>query len=293
MGEFELIEKYFTRGPARDDVLLGIGDDAALVDAGTADSVACVLASVSIENAGAREPDAGLLAHDLVCAAFNRLASRGIAPAWFTLALCLPKAQAHWLEAFSRALFAAASPCGAALIGGDTTRGPLAATLVAHGTLPVSMGAKPPAAGSAVYMTGEIGRRWPATGRPAGANESLPRRSILPRVDAGTTAFAHVSAAADIRPSLAATLNGMLEPFELGAELEASALPVAEASAKLARGRDGARLLAETAADFELCFVVAPDREPAFRRAMETLPTPCTRIGVVSKQPGVRIARDG
>jgi thiamine-monophosphate kinase len=288
VGEFELIEKFFAQESGRDDVLLGIGDDAALIDAGTSRSVACALASVNGGGAGAPQSDAGVLAHELVCTAFNHLASRGVSPAWFTLALCLPDPREDWLETFSRALFAAAAPCGAALIGGDTARGPLAATLVAHGTLPVSTAAKPPAAGDAVYMTGKIGCRRPLQGAAAAADERISRL-VPPRVDAGVAAAAHVSAAADIRRSLAATLSDLLEPFGLGARVDASALPVAEASAELARRPGGAKLLAETAADPELCFIVTPEREPGFCRAMDVLSTPCTRIGVVSRDAGVRI----
>jgi len=272
-------------------VLLGVGDDAALVDVGTANSVVCALASASIEDTDGPEIDAGLIAHDLVCAAFNRLAARGVAPAWLTLALCLPKSQAAWVEKFSQALFTAASPYGATLIGGDTTRGPLTATLVAHGTTTSSVKAKRPipAAGDAIYVTGAIGRRLSARSGAAPGNQRLVQETIPPRVEAGLTASAHVSAAADIRLSLAATLNDLLDPFELGAELEAAALPVTDAAADLVGRKGGAKLLVETTADPELCFVITPDREQAFCRDMGMLSTPCTRIGAVSTNHGVQV----
>lgn len=291
VGEFDLIERYFARGPSRDDVLIGIGDDAALVDAGAGHRVMCAIAARGTADAGTPAPEACELANYLVCAAFNRLASRGIAPAWYTLALCLPRPLDEWLERFSGTLFAAASPCGAALVGGDTTRGPLAATLVAHGVIgdAPSPDLPLPMAGSAVYMTGEIGRRWPATPKGSTPEGRTPHRLVPPRVDAGIRAFAHASAAADIRLSLASTLRDILDPFELGVRLQPSALPVAAESARLIRRPGGAKLLAETAADYELCFIVVPAREPGFRRAMQALSTPCARIGVVTNKSGVRI----
>lgn len=291
VGEFELIDRFFTRGPRRDDVRLGIGDDAALVDPGGAGSVVFALASASAENAGETETDATALAHDLVCTAFNRLAARGVAPAWSTLALSLPEPREDWIQNFSNALFATASPCGAVLIGGDTTRGPLTATLVAHGATREPTEDRPPApkAGNAVYMTGALGRQWTVSAGTAPAEKPVSRQSVLPRVDAGIAAWDHVSAAAAIDASLAATLNDLLEPFGLGAEVEGPALPVAEGCADIVRRRGGVKLLAETAADPELCFIVAPERAPAFCRAMETTETPYTRIGAVAAAPGIRI----
>lgn len=290
MGEFDLIDKFFTRSAGRDDVLIGTGDDAALVNAGDGDAVICALATL-ISNDGDRSHAEGeQFAEQLTRAAFNRLAARGASPSWLTLSLTLPEPLSDWLDGFSSALHATASAYGAALIGGDTTRGPLSATLFAHGLTSAEIfePMRGLSAGDAVYVTGSIGVGMRSDQSDDAA--MLPGiKDIPPRIDAGVTASGYVSAAADIRHSLAATLIDLLDRFGLGADIQADSLPVTGDSASLLQRAGGPKLLLETCEDSELCFLVPPDREPDFCAAMRALPTPCTRIGVICNRRGVHV----
>jgi len=136
LDEFAIIERYFRRPlPARDDVLVGIGDDGAVLRVG--DGLALVT-SVATLSAAAWEASAGdpsRLGHDAMALALDRLTAAGAQPAWATLALTLPEADESWLAAFSEALFAVAEPLSVALVGGDTSRGPFTVTVVGHGLL--------------------------------------------------------------------------------------------------------------------------------------------------------------
>ena len=127
LGEFDVIARYFAGlGARRGDVRLGIGDDAAVVEAPgvpLATALVTVIAPGPPRAAGAGAVDA--LARALVAA--------GAEPAWATLALTLSEIDPDWLAAFSTGLGERLEAHGMALIGGDTTRGPLAFTLVAHG----------------------------------------------------------------------------------------------------------------------------------------------------------------
>lgn len=292
MGEFDLIAKFFTRDSQRNDVLLGVGDDAALINIDAGACLACALATVAAEKAGLPYPEGSAFAQTLARAAFNRLAAQGAAPAWLTLSLTLPKPDAEWLDEFSRALHAAAAGYGATLIGGDTTRGPLSATLIAHGLGFETSGRRlAPAGGDAVFVTGAIGLGLQDKSTADCARQH-PLNEVPPRVNAGMAAAPHVSAAVDIRRSLAATLTDLLDPFELGADIEADKLPVvAEAKTLLGR-RGGAKLLIETSDDPELCFLVPRERESEFCDDMAKLPDPCTRIGIVTGRRGVRVRND-
>ena len=67
------------------------------------------------------------------------MAAMGAAPAWATLALTLPRADPGWLERFCTRLAELANAHGVALVGGDTTAGPLTISVqllghVARGT---------------------------------------------------------------------------------------------------------------------------------------------------------------
>ena len=136
VGEFDLIERYFCRPlPAREDVLVGIGDDGAVVRVDGEHTVVTTIATLSTAAWDASAGDPSRLGHDAMAMAIDQLTTAGAQPAWATLALTLPEADESWLAAFSDALFAVATPRCVALIGGDTTRGPFAVTVVGHGLL--------------------------------------------------------------------------------------------------------------------------------------------------------------
>ena len=136
VGEFALIERYFRRSrPARDDVLVGIGDDGAVVRVGGDHSMVTTIATLGTAAWDACGGDPSRLGHDAMAMAMDQLTAAGAQPAWATLALTLPEAEEGWLAAFSDALFAVATPLSVSLIGGDTTRGPFAVTVVGHGLI--------------------------------------------------------------------------------------------------------------------------------------------------------------
>ena len=133
-GEFDLIDRYFRRAlPARDDVLVGIGDDGAVLELPHGRTLLTAMATLGADAWKACDGDPARLARDAMAAPLASLAAAGAEPAWATLALTLPEVDEAWLAAFSDALFAEALPASVALVGGDTTRGPFTVTLVAHG----------------------------------------------------------------------------------------------------------------------------------------------------------------
>nr|MBF0682620.1 thiamine-phosphate kinase [Pseudomonas sp.] len=139
MGEFELIRHYFAAAAcarAGGDVVLGIGDDCALLAIPEGEQLAISTDSLV---AGVHFPDpcdAGLLAQRALAVSTSDLAAMGASPIGFTLALTLPSATPAWLAAFAGGLEAMAASCNMRLIGGDTTRGPLSITLTVFGRTP-------------------------------------------------------------------------------------------------------------------------------------------------------------
>ena len=130
VDEFELISRCFrARTVRRRGTVLGIGDDAALLDTG----------GLPLAHARATAPFAGsdtgaLTARQVLGAAFIRLAAQAATPRWATLGLTLEAGDPDWVEGFAAATAATCEACGVELIGGDTTRGPGRATVFALGT---------------------------------------------------------------------------------------------------------------------------------------------------------------
>jgi len=136
LGEFELIDRFFRScGAARGDVRLSVGDDAALIDCPAGrDLVAAIDTLVEGVHFPAGSPAASI-GHRALAVNLSDMAAMGAEPAWALLALTLPRADECWLAEFSRGLDALARSFGVAIVGGDTTSGPLTASLQILGTV--------------------------------------------------------------------------------------------------------------------------------------------------------------
>ncbi|MHB8347543.1 MAG: thiamine-phosphate kinase, partial [Acidiferrobacterales bacterium] len=160
MNEFELIRNYFARQPVRrTDVVVAIGDDAAVLDP----PGGCQLAvSTDMLVSGVHFPEDTApvaVGHKALAVNLSDLAAMGASPAWFTLNLSLPAADPDWLVGFCSGLFGLAGPFGLQLVGGDTTRGPLTIGIQITGFVPrgqalLRSGAQP---GDDIYVTGWLG----------------------------------------------------------------------------------------------------------------------------------------
>ena len=131
MDEFELVTRCFrARTGRRRGTVLGIGDDAALLDTGGLPLANATATARFV--AGSADPDG--IALRAFGAAFIRLAAQAVTPRWATLGLTLEASEPDRVERFAAATAAICEACGVELIGGDTTRGPGRATVFALGT---------------------------------------------------------------------------------------------------------------------------------------------------------------
>lgn len=306
LGEFAIIERYFARRAADPDVVLGIGDDAAIVTAREPIAVAVdtLVGGVHFPQGFAPE-DIGYRA---LAVNLSDMAAMGAVPRWCTLALTLPEGDAAWLEAFAAGLFELAAEFGVALIGGDLTRGPLTVSVQIIGTLPGGRalrraGGKP---GDDVYVTGSLGDAaaglalWRAqneTGaNDAGAAGEALRarfRRPVPRVAAGRALSTLAHAAIDVSDGLIADLTHLCAASGCGAEIEVERLPLS-AELRAASTLDAAYESALAGGDdYELCFTAEAGARAAVEAATAGCATPVSRIGRLVSGSGVRATRAG
>ncbi len=300
MNEFEIISHYFARQPvARPDVVLGIGDDAAVLDVPPGQQL---VVSTDMLVAGMHFPentDAVSIGHKSLAVSLSDLAAMGATPAWYTLNLSLPQIDPNWLEGFCQGMFDLAHRYDVALVGGDTTRGPLTIGIQIMGLVPPGQaltraGARP---GDRIYVTGLLGEA--ALGlRVTQGQLKLPEEYLanvltelnrpLPRVPAGLGLRGLASACIDISDGLAADLGHILAASAVGARIHLKRLPVSPAydSAFAQVGWQAALAGGE---DYELCFTIPPAQERAFRNASVHLGVACNYIGDIEADAGLRI----
>jgi thiamine-monophosphate kinase len=274
LGEFALIDRFFSRPLlTRDDVLVGIGDDGAVLRLGADQRLVTSVAVSGTAAQRAQADDPARLGNDLMAAALNRLAAAGAQPAWATLALTLPQADEDWLAAFSDALFAIAGRCSVALVGGDTTRGPFAATVVGHGLLDNATAAIEPriGVGDGVYVSGSL---------HAGTLSARPMPSTI-RVALGRRVRTWAGVAADLSEGLGAALAALLGSVTLGARIDLATLPLAAAAHRHLDTRGGWSRLPSARGDMELCFSVPATAHADLIAWASASRTPVTRVASV------------
>ncbi len=312
-SEFDLIARHFARpGTGRSDVVLGIGDDAALLRPPPGMELA---AAIDTLVAGVHFPldtDAESVGHKALAVNLSDLAAMGAAPAWAMLALTLPQVDERWLADFSRGFFALARAHDVALVGGDTTRGPLTISVQVQGFVTPGEafrrgGARP---GDLIYVTGTLGDAGLAL-LLASAPGVVPPEEFAwlrgrldrpqPRVAEALRLRGWVRAAIDVSDGLLADLGHVLEASEVGATLALDRLPqspafrtcleaMGDAHPILRRFTSGlawADLALTAGDDYELCFTVDP-ANAARLNALAADGMVCTCIGVIDATPGLR-----
>jgi thiamine-monophosphate kinase len=307
MAEFDLIARIRARAAQRDDVLLGIGDDAALLrpPADQLLAVSCDVLNEGVHFLAADLPfDVGWKA---LAVNLSDLAAMGATPAWALLGLSLPAADADWLDAFLDGFMTLAAQHGVALVGGDTTRGPRSIAVTVQGFVPAAAALRRDAAkpGDDLWVTGTLGDAAAglalALGAPPAADWAAEHRDFLlarlhrptPRIAAGLALRGVARAAIDVSDGLLADLGHVLAASRVGAELWLDALP---ASPALAAVDAPARWCWQAGGgdDYELCFTAPAAHRDAVEAALAASATPGRRVGTIVASPGLRaLAPDG
>jgi thiamine-monophosphate kinase len=305
IGESELIERYFRAcGAERADVTLGIGDDAALMRVpGGCELVAATDTLVAGVHFPPDSP-AESVGHRALAVNLSDLAAMGARPAWALLALTLPQVDEAWLGGFATGLGELARTHSVALIGGDTTRGPLCISVQLLGFVPAGAaltrsGAR---AGDVLFVSGTCGdaaaglaleqRRLQA---PAEARAWLRERFLFPtpRVALGEELRGFASACIDVSDGLLGDAGKLASASHVGAELSWSELPVSEPLAALLGERRARELALTGGDDYELCFAVPPANIARLLMQLPPQQWRYTRIGALRAAPGAVVVRDG
>ncbi len=296
LGEFALIAKYFAGHDTGKGVRLGVGDDCALLHSKAPLALTTdTLVEGSHFFAGTR---ADFLGWRALAVNISDLAAMGAKPRYFLLSLTLPEAKKAWLKAFAKGLFALARQEKMALIGGNTSKGPLSITITAIGSIKpqrvlLRNAAKP---GDDIYVTGSLGGAGLYVKAGQGElklsselfNELYAQSFLLPSRARFARKLTRIcNCAIDISDGLTGDLRHICRESKVGAQLILENLPLnpcfalPEVTELLSRE---ARI--DTAlyggCDYELLFTLAPAQRAALQQLACKLQVPVTKIGTIT-----------
>lgn len=288
MNEFDLIARYFTWEDSfsssdknSSNIIKSVGDDAAVLALAPNQQL---VTSIDTLVSGVHFPK-NTLAFDIgykaLAVNLSDLAAMGAKPEWFTLALTLPEINHEWLGEFSRGLKTLANEAGIALVGGDTTSGPLAISIQVMGSVEAGKalyrcGAKQ---GDRIYVTGTLGDSALGLASIQNRVELTNDDAVLceqrlncptPRLKESTLIKDFASACIDVSDGLLQDLTHILNQsnlsdpeLTLGAEIDLSKIPLSEPLKRIDK-QQSLEFALTGGDDYELLFTIPESLETQF-----------------------------
>lgn len=286
MTEFELIRQYFQRHAEHSWCRLGIGDDAAILRPPAQRELVICTDTLVAGRHFPRDTAPADIGWKALAVNLSDLAAMGAQPMGFLLNLTLPDNAPEFVAELARGMFELASAHGVALIGGDTTRGPLSLSVTAFGHVAIDQALRRDAArvGDVIVVAGELGGAALALAQGEAAEPAL--RAYLDRpqaqIAAGLALVDSGHAAIDISDGLAADLGHILTASGCGAQIDLAALPLAPQLGSLA-AHEAMRLALHGGDDYAL---IATLSAQAWAKLADQ---PCgwRAVGKIVEQPGL------
>ncbi|RUR11344.1 thiamine-phosphate kinase [Legionella sp. km772] len=305
MNEFELIAHFFSerKQGMRDDVVLGIGDDCAVL---TLPQDKHLLMSMDTLVQGVHFPEttqASDIGYKALAVNLSDLAAMGGTPAWFSLALTLPTVDKTWLHGFSEGLFGLAEEFNVHLVGGDTTRGPLSLTIQVHGFAPVGKAITRQGAGvgDLIYVTNNLGDAGLALKHIQGQLQLPIDRFVAvlaqlnrpyPRVKEGQLLAHYATAMIDLSDGLISDLGHILKQSKVGARVYVDKLPLSSALSHSLPFTEAVGLALSAGDDYELCFTIPAAKKEAVEALMLKAGGKITCIGEIISEPQLLLQKE-
>jgi thiamine-monophosphate kinase len=296
-SEFDIIRQYFTRKNA---AVLSIGDDAALIEVSPGHQLVISTDMLVSGQHFFADADPFKLGHKSLAVNLSDMAAMGAVPRWATLSLALPDVNDQWLEDFSKGFFALADQYNVALIGGDTTKGPLNICITIMGEIKPGValrrdGAK---AGDEIWVSGTVGDAALALAALQNrltlqAEELVSCEQALytpqPQVALGMALKGIANSAIDISDGLLADLGHILARSALGAEIYFDRLPTSAIMQKKLSDPVAQQCLLAGGDDYQLCFSAPVSLHEQVIQAGKRVNVAVTNIGRMTAAAGLNL----
>ena len=258
MHEFELIQRLSQALPTNETVVVGAGDDCAVVDLGAGDRWVLFKTDAVVEGIHfTKQTPPELVGRKALARCLSDIAAMAGTPTAALVTIALPKPfDAAYVAAVYAGLNALARQHHLAVVGGETTTNPerllISVSLIGWVTRGKAALRKGAQVGDAIFVTGELG------GSLAGKHLDFE-----PRLAEARWLVEHfpIHALLDLSDGLAGDLRHILTASQVGAELLKSAVPISRAAKEISRKGDAAKPAFVAALtdgeDFELLFTLA------------------------------------
>ncbi len=262
MNEFKLIEHFFKQPSRQDNIVLGIGDDAAIVTVPPASELLVAMDTLVAGVHFFEDTAAADIAYKSLAVNVSDIAAMGGQPLWVSLSLTLPNKNLAWLARFSSSFKESMQAYDLSLIGGDLTRGPLAITIAIQGFVPTGQALRRSGAsiGDLIYVTGTLGGAAHALAQikagqcvPSEALQRLHRPQA--RVATGLALRDYATSCIDISDGLLADLGHILTASHVGAKIHLAEIPYASSVQGFPLAQ-AIKLALTGGDDYELCFTL-------------------------------------
>lgn len=312
LGEHALLARIRVRLPRpRPDVVIGVGDDAAVV-ATTRNEQTVVTTDALVEGVhfARRWSSAEDIGHKALAVNVSDLAAMAATPRWALLSLIVPGA---WpvadVEALVDGVAAEAAAHGMSIVGGNIARtdGPMVIDVTAIGSahprrVLTRSGARP---GDELYVSGTIGAAVAGfemlAGGAADADDACIARHRRPiarvRLGLAIGRARAARAAMDLSDGLADAARQIAQASGCGVTIDAAALPIEPGARQwwARQGRDAIQAAVTGGEDYELLVAVPPTWRGRLRAARRHASEPAlTRIGALTRdREALVVERDG
>ena len=296
MNEFDLIQSYFNWQSTDPNVLLGVGDDAALFDLEPDHQLVTSTDTLVEDIHFFRDTSPSDIAYKSLAVNLSDIAAMGAVAKCFTLSLTLPKLNHGWLKEFSASLKETSRLYNVNLIGGDTTKGPLNITITMMGSIKKGKSIQRSGARNKddIYVSGDLGTaalclKKMNEGIKPSLNELNKLNRPIPRLELGSALKDLASSCIDVSDGLEQDLSHILKSSKVGATIDVNKLPLGEELSQYIKETNDWSLPLCGGDDYELCFTADKASSSKLKKLSETLNIRVTKIGSINASNGLKI----
>ncbi len=272
--------------------MLGVGDDAAVVNVPSGFELAISVDSMSEGTHFFPGLEPELIAHKLMAVNLSDMAAMGALPKWAVITSCTPQLDEDWVDRFTGELNAMAEKYGVQIIGGDTTKGPMVFSLTIMGLLPRAQRLTRSKAqiGDSLYCSGTIGDAALALAKLYGhveLKESLFLQVLpalnrpIPQINLGQQLLGLASACLDMSDGLVGDCGQICKSSAVSIEVDVEKLPLSLAYREYLMNGGSIEYATSGGDDYQLLFTASSDKHEYMSTIAQELGVTISRIGRV------------